>query len=259
MRRVLFHIYGPFSIHSYGLAIAIGLLIAVSLIKRHQWFLQLKLQDRFAEIILLSICAALLGGRLLFLLTEPQKNYSFANMTAFWEGGLSLLGAIIGVLTVLPLYLKRAGIPILRFFDLIALHAALLQSIARVGCFFAGCCYGRSTTFPWGIVYTDINSSAPLYQCIHPAQLYSATILLCIFVLHYFILQKVFQKPGQILCSYMICMSAERFLTDFWRADQSYLSGGVYHLFSSNQWIALSIFTSSCIAFFWISTRDTKS
>jgi phosphatidylglycerol:prolipoprotein diacylglycerol transferase len=252
MRRVLLPIYGPFAIHSYGLAIAIGLFITIYLVRQHPWFQQLKLEDRFTEIILLCMISALIGGRCLFLLTEPEHIRSFGDIWAFWQGGLSLLGAILGVLAVLPFYLYRMGIPILRFFDLAALHAPLLQSIARVGCFFAGCCYGRMTEYSWGVIYTDTLSSAPLNLCIHPAQLYSAFSLLIIFMILYFFLQKVFTKPGEILCSYLVLMGAERFLTDFWRADQTFFSFDPNHLFSANQIISLMIIAGALLGFFLI-------
>jgi phosphatidylglycerol:prolipoprotein diacylglycerol transferase len=259
MRRVLLPLYGPFAIHSYGLAIAIGLFITIYLVRQHPWFKELKLDDRFTEIILLCMISALVGGRLFFVLTEPEHIRSMSDVWAFWEGGLSLLGGILGILAVLPLYLYRAGIPILRFFDLIALHAPFLQSIARVGCFFAGCCYGRVTEYSWGVVYTDELSSAPLNQCIHPAQLYSAFSLLVIFIVLYFFLQKIFTRPGEILCSYLVLIGAERFVTDFWRADQAFFPFDPYHLFSTNQIIALMIVAGALIGFFFIRRDGTSS
>ncbi|MDZ4153364.1 prolipoprotein diacylglyceryl transferase family protein, partial [Methylicorpusculum sp.] len=65
--------------------------------------------------------------------------------------------------------------------------------------------------------------------------------LFCIFLLFYFVLQKRIAKAGQLLAAYLLCTGAERFLVDFWRADREYFTFDHTHLFSSHQYIALSL------------------
>lgn len=251
MQRELIHIYGPFSIYSYGLAIAIGLALIVWLMQRHPKFSRLNLHHHFTSIVSVGIISGLVGGRLLYTLSESDGATTLLDFLAYWQGGFSVLGCILGVTVTLPLWLRYCKIPVLPFLDLLAIYAPLLQGISRIGCFCAGCCYGLPTSLPWAVIYADQNSSAPLGVYIHPTQLYSAGILLCIFVLFYFILQYRLVKPGQLFSLYLVCASLERFVVDFWRADRTFFDNPSFAIFSINQWIALGIIAGADIAFIY--------
>lgn len=243
MKFKLLHIWGPFSIHSYGLFITLGIFAFTWLIRKHKQFTQLKLQNKFIEILMVGIISGLVGGRLLSIIVEPETFNGLLEMIAFWQGGFSVLGSVLGVLAVVPWYLKKINVPILPFFDLAAIHAALLQSIARLGCFFAGCCYGITTHLPWATTYTDPQTIAPLHVPLHPTQLYSSATLFVIFLLMYFVIQNRFKKPGQLLTIYLMLASTERFIIDFWRADRVLIG----NTFSFTQLIALGIVISSAV------------
>lgn len=328
MGKELLHLYGPLAIHSYGLAIVIGLVLFIWRIKKHPQAARLQLTERIDDLILIGIAAGVFGGRLLYVLTEPDSYYLSAcasptisnsantfttlnyaslswtskleisalllkdwlwNFISFWDGGFSLLGTILAVLVSLAYYLKKTGTPILPFLDLIAIHAPLLQSASRVGCFFAGCCYGAPTQLPWGTIYTDQDSIAPLGISLHPTQLYSALALFIIFLLLQ-LLQKFLKKPGQLLAAYLLLVSLERFIIDFWRDDRSFvtqlatsLSGQLsaqtgtctarpsffsslfthtlsIHQLSVHQLLALFIFCGAGILFIWSSvTKDANN
>lgn len=259
MKRELLAIYGPLSINSYGVAIALGILIFLWLIKKNPQAIKLKLNEHILDLMLISIVTGVLGGRLLYMITEPEADISLFNFFSFWDGGFSLLGAVTAIVPVLAYCLHRIQIPILPCLDVVAIYAPLIQSISRIGCFFAGCCYGCTTTYPWGFTYTDPQSMAPLHQALHPAQLYSAISLLGIFALLYFVLQKVFTKPGQLLAAYLFLISIERFSVDFWRADRVIFNAHTYPL-SLHQNIALYIALAAAIFFIQVTfskiTRD---
>lgn len=220
MWHTILPIYGPLAIQGYGLMIAIGLLIFIHLLQKDYRFTRLKLAPHLTTILLTSILVGLIGGRILFFIIHPHHYENFFGFLAFFRGGFSILGCIIALLITLPLYLRYLRIPIIPFLDLIALYAPLLQSISRIGCFLAGCCYGIPTTAAWGITYTASDSMAPLHVCLHPTQLYSSIGLLLIFVLLYFILQHRFKKPGQLLCFYILLVGLERYVVEFWRGDR---------------------------------------
>lgn len=240
MNPSLFHIYGPIYIQSYGLAIAVGLIIFIWLIQKHPRFKQLHLEQSFTDILFVGIIAGIVGGRLLYILTEGPVT-SWVDVIAIWQGGFSILGTIIAILLVVPWYIRYRNVPILPFFDLIAIHAGLLQAISRLGCFCAGCCYGSATYMPWGVCYTDPHSFAPLGVVIHPAQLYSVIGLLCIFLFMYYVAQKRLHFSGQLASCYVMLESIERFIVDFWRADQVYFYWDTYHILSANQIIAMML------------------
>jgi len=191
MGNELLHIYGPIAIHTYGLFIALGILVFTWLISRDSRFMSMNLSGKFSEILMVGIIAGFFGGRLLYIIEEPNSFTSYLELFAFWEEGFSILGSILGILLIESWYLKKCDIPILPFSDLVSVYIPLLQTIARIGCFFTGCCCGITTTVPWAVIYTDPNTIAPLYSYLHPTQLYSAAVFFFIFILMYFILQKI--------------------------------------------------------------------
>ena len=249
MNPQLLHVYGPIAIQSYGALIALGVVVSLALITRDHRYTKLNLEKSLLDIISITILAAFAGGRILFALTERQQYDSLIDMILPWTGGLSLLGSIIGVLLVLPLYLKRLRIPILPFLDLIAIYAPLAQSFGRIGCFLAGCCYGSRTVAPWAIAYSNADCFAPLHQSLHPTQLYSALMLVCIFTIMFFVVQKKVHIKGQLLCGYLFLASLERFFVDFFRGDRQLLVDTAFITLSHTQLIALAISTVSVIGF----------
>jgi phosphatidylglycerol:prolipoprotein diacylglycerol transferase len=239
----LIHIYGPFGIQSYGLFIALAIVITIAAIRRDKRFAQLHLEPVYLNITVVSIIAACVGGRLLDVLSDSVSYTHWYDALALWNGGFSVLGAILGIITIAPLYLRKINIPILPTCDLVAIYAPLLQAIARLGCFTAGCCYGTPTHSFLSVIYTNTESFAPYGIVIHPTQLYSSVFLLSIFLFIYFVGQKLFKKPGQLFSLYLALVSAERFVVDFWRADRIMIN----NFLSFHQLTALAIIACSMI------------
>ncbi len=250
MHRELIHLYGPLAINSFGLMIIIGLIIFSLLTVSDPKRPKIVSTDQYFNLLSLAIMVGLAGGRLLFVITNWKNLPSFWHIFAFWEGGFSLLGGVIALLAVLPFYLKKHSINTLALCDLAAIYAPLLQAISRIGCFFAGCCFGIPTTLPFGILSSECSlDKLGTSGLIHPTQLYSAGALFGIFLLMYFFFQDWFKKPGQLLCGYLILMSTERFIIDFWRADREFLSG--FPTFSIPQLVAFVIGCISIIGFLY--------
>ena len=223
MHPELVHLYGPIAINTFGLCIIIGIIIFSLCLINDQKSVKIISPDQYFNILAIAIITALVGGRLLFVLTNSDALDNWKEMFFFWQGGFSLLGGVLALLIVMPWYFKNHHIPTIAFFDRVAIYAPLLQSISRIGCFFAGCCFGTPIAF------------SPFLN--HPTQLYSASMLLLIFLGMYFIIQAKYAYPGQLLCIYLILISIERFMLDFWRGDREYLS--TLTLFSIQQLLAL--------------------
>jgi phosphatidylglycerol:prolipoprotein diacylglycerol transferase len=249
MHAELLHIYGPISIQWYGLMIFIGLLIFSYAFLKNPKRAQLITTDQFFDCITVGIVAAIIGARLLFLFVHRAEIHSFYDCVAIWEGGFSVLGSVLGVLLTIPLYLKVKGINVFNFLDLVAVYIPLLQSISRIGCLFAGCCYGYQTSVCWAI-----RSDTGVF--LHPAQLYSSAALLLMFIFMRYLATVFFKKPGQLMMLYLILESVERFGIDFWRGDREYIEdAGIWSTFSINQYIALGIFVVALIIMIRITVR----
>lgn len=239
----LFHLYGPFSIQSYGFFIVLGIIITVYAIRRDKRFKQLNLEPVYMNIVIVSVMAACIGGRVLEVISEPDIYKHWYDWFSFWQGGFSMLGAMCGVIMITPLYLKKINVPILPTCDLVAIYAPLLQSIARLGCFTAGCCYGIPTKGIFGVVYTNPCTLAVYGITVHPTQLYSSAILFMIFIFMFFIGQRIFKKPGELFAAYLIFATLERFFVDFWRAERVMITT----FFSFHQIVALIIVITTLI------------
>lgn len=242
MYRDLLHIYGPFYIHSFGVMIALGLIVFMWLVQRHPRFNSIITQDQFHAVLAYAIIAGVVGGRILYVISSWDLLDSPLEAFEIWRGGLSVLGSIFGIIIIMPLYLYKQHIPILPLFDLAALHAPIIQAIARIGCFLAGCCYGMPSNMPWAVTFTDPECPAMCLVPLHPTQLYSALFSLSNFLLMYFVLQYYFKKPGQLLGAYIVLASCDRFFIDFWRADRIYFACPSIAALSMHQWIALGLF-----------------
>src|SRR4030095_12183063 len=102
----------------------------------------------------------------------------------------------------------------------------------RFGCFFAGCCYGRPTTVPWAVTFTDpfaaANVGTPLNQPLHPTQVYEAGAELLILVLLLATERKGRTFPGRTFWGYMFLYALSRFIIEFYRGDERGLVMGLF-------------------------------
>lgn len=146
-------------------------------------------------------------------------------------GGFTLIGGLLGVLGVSSFLLRVYRKPFFATIDRMIPPLVLGQMIARIGCFLQGCCYGRRTSLPWGVVYpTETNVHR------HPTQLLEAAAL---FLLLFFLLriERSRRWAGTNFLWYGLLYSSTRFAVDFLRADSAPLAAGL----KLSQWIALPL------------------
>ena len=157
-----------------------------------------------------------------------------------WEGGLIFLGGLIpGVLTGL-LYLRLRKLWFLR--DTIALYLPVGIGITRIGCFLNGCCFGKQTDFPLGIVFPPSCEAGP--HPVHPTQLYSAVAALSIFAILR-TLRKRNPAEGSIFWAFFVLYSLFRLGVDFVRhyRPEAYFGG-----LTVNQWVSVVLLLVSLAA-----------
>ncbi|MBV8660753.1 MAG: prolipoprotein diacylglyceryl transferase [Candidatus Dependentiae bacterium] len=256
MPPILLHIYGPIAIHSFGAMIVLGLMITLYLLHRDKPLQNLISEQQLTTIFQISFISGIAGGRIWFLMLNSSMMTHWTDYFSVWSGGLSILGAVIAIIGTLSIYFFYTKLPTLRLLDRLALYTPLLQSISRLGCLFAGCCYGKPTHLPWGIMYENYDSLAPLHIKLHPSQMYSSLFLACSFILllcfdrfyHY-------KKPGQILALYIMLISLDRFIIDFFRGDREFFIQPNEWLFgnlSIQQTLALWMFLGALIMMIFV-------
>jgi phosphatidylglycerol:prolipoprotein diacylglycerol transferase len=127
--------------------------------------------------------------------------------------------------------------PVLATMDVFAPGIVIGQAIGRLGCFAAGCCWGRECDLPWGVRFrSDFAAPVPLDKTLHPVQLYESAANLVIFAVLYRMCSKE-HRPGQIIGWYLVLYSTARFIVEFFRVHEQSLVGP----FSLTQWISLGL------------------
>jgi len=251
----LLHLYGPLYINSYGVAVAIGLLLFIWLASRDTTLKQFVSQAQLHNGVLLGILSGVIGGRLLYVLNNWHELESWYDVVALWQGGLSITGTITGALISTLGYVWYHHIPVLPVTDRLAIYAPLAQAIGRIGCFIAGCCHGTVSHAAWSITYTHHDSFAPLYLPLHPTQLYSAAALLSIFCALYALGHIKKTSPGVLSMLYLILINSERFIIDFWRGDRIFFANNMLGL-SVHQWLSGGIVIGVIILYLLLRRRN---
>ena len=132
-------------------------------------------------------------------------------------------GGLIAAVAVALWYLRRHRMPMWTVTDVFAPGIALGHIVGRLGCLFAGCCFGKPTTMPWGITFHDkfaeLNAGTTLGIPLHPTQLYEAGAELLILGVLLLTEKKGRPYPGRTFWSYMLLYGISRFIIEFYRGD----------------------------------------
>jgi len=241
MRIILFEIFG-IQIKSYGLMIAIGIIVAATLFINKGKKKGLD-EDSLLNLIIFAILGGMLGGKGLFIITEFKNIINEPSILLNFGYGFVIYGAIGGGALAMYLYCRRKKWNIIEMIDITVPGLAIAQGFGRIGCFLAGCCYGEETTSPLGVVFPE-NSLAPSGIHIHPTQIYSSIFdFLLGFILLYY--SKKERKNGKVMGLYLIIYSIGRFLVEFLRDD----SRGNVGVLSTSQFIAIFTLVLGIIIF----------
>jgi phosphatidylglycerol---prolipoprotein diacylglyceryl transferase len=228
---------GSFSVPTYGVLVALGFLAGLSIAMRLGRRSGLP-GEAISNLAIYCALAGMAGAKLFmflfdwrYYLQNPSEIFTVSTLQAagVFHGGL------IGALIVAIFYMRRQNLPPLRTMDCFAPGIALGHAIGRVGCFAAGCCWGRECSLPWGVRFrTDEAAPVPLGITLHPAQLYETAANLVIFGILYRLFGKS-HRSGEVFGWYLVLYSTARFIIEFYREHEQALVMGL----SLTQWIAL--------------------
>ncbi|MBW2149236.1 MAG: prolipoprotein diacylglyceryl transferase [Deltaproteobacteria bacterium] len=235
MHPVLFQI-GNFTIYTYGVLVATGFLLGLTVIMREARRSG-ENPELFIDMALYVLLGAIIGSRALYVLVSWDE---FAanplHVFMIWRGGLVFYGGLAAAIIVVVLYTRRHQMPILKTLDICAPALALGHAVGRIGCFFAGCCYGKATSLPWAVTFTNPQSLAPLNEPLHPVQLYSSLNAFLIFLV-LMVIRKRQSFEGQVALSYVFIYALTRFVLEFYRGDpRGFVLGGAL---STSQFLGL--------------------
>lgn len=222
---------GDFIIPLYGPILAVAYLTAIKLtmvLGKKEGIPS----NRIFDIGLIALFFSILGAKLMLVIVD--FGYYWNNpkqlILTFRSGGVFYGGFILALVMCL-LYIRKHGLPLWKLSDAAAPSVALGQSIGRIGCFAAGCCYGKECDLPWAVTFTNPVAhkitGVPLHRALHPTQLYMSLAALVLFGV-LMIIHKRRTYYGQVLFWYMLLYGIDRFVVEYFRGDPRGFSLGEY-------------------------------
>jgi phosphatidylglycerol---prolipoprotein diacylglyceryl transferase len=248
---------------TYGVLVAsgvlLGLFVAATLAQR-----QGEDPEKAWNLGIIAVLSAIVGAKLLLIIndwpTYSQNWRDIFSLSMLQAGGV-FYGGLLAAIAASVWYIRRNHMPVLKTCDAFAPGIALGHAIGRLGCFAAGCCYGKATSLPWGVVFTNPvareYSGTPLGIHIHPTQLYESAVELAnFFLLYWLIRHKRFN--GQVIGAYMFLYGFARYFIEFVRDDPE--RGNVFGIMTGTQFISLLlVIAGGLIWFFEGRVRQTRA
>lgn len=247
---------GPFTIHTYGVFVTAGFLLGLGFAVR-----QAKKEgvppNKIVDLSFYILLSALIGSRLFYIMINA--NYYLKNpldIFRVWEGGLVFYGGLLLTVPTVLWYVKRNALSLWVTADLFAPSLAIGHAIGRIGCFYAGCCYGKPAEgLPWAVTFTDPQTLALVGIPLHPTQLYESLGELTIFFA-LIALRRHKSFNGQLFVIYVILYSVLRFIVEFFRGDVA--RGFITQQLSFSQGVSVLIFLTA-VAGFIVLRRGRRS
>lgn len=250
-------------IGTYSLFAFLGLLICGLVVTVSCKHINIKVEDAVI-LILITAVGLLVGGHILYGITNYKNILDiFSNSYSFKEifkiladsfGGMVFYGGFIGGAAALAIYKKFSKSPFKEYiFDIYAFSIPLFHFFGRLGCFFAGCCYGIESNIGFTVhdnpLIPDINDVKRF-----PVSLLEAAFNLLIFAFLFYMFKKGKCK-NKLVFVYMLLYSVVRFSVEFLRGDTI---RGVYFGISTSQWISIVLFVLAIIKLFVIKSKNIK-
>lgn len=213
---------GSFPINTYGVFLAVSFLCAILVSVRLAARDGLP-REKIYDLSLWMLLAGLVGSKILMLFTEPEYRANPLQLLSldFLRSGGVWYGGLLGAVLVSYWLMRRYQLPWWKTADAFAPGIAIGNFFGRQGCFAAGCCWGKPTSLPWGVKFTEAGheiTGVPTDTYLHPTQLYESFAMLLVFLFLLW-LHKRKRFSGQVILAYALLYSIIRFAIEFVRDD----------------------------------------
>lgn len=237
MKVILFYI-GDFPIRSYGLVVALAVLLAAGIayyLARGTLY-----QRHIPNVITYVLVGAIVGARFWHVFFFQWGYYSkhLSEIFAFWNGGIAIQGALVGGFIATAIYTHVHRISFWEFADIAAPAIIFGQGIGRIACFLNGDAFGSPTGSNYGIVYPEGTMAYDAYgsQPLWPAEVWEGQWDFIVFAILIVLKNKTWPK-GFLFLAYNILYSVGRFLLEYFRGDSPRYSFG----WTAGQWTSFSL------------------
>lgn len=252
-------IFGGVKIYTYGVLVALGFVAGIWWTTREAKLAGIK-SDFVLDLAFYIIIAALVGSRILYIFIDWRRYVENPlDVIKIWEGGLVFYGGLIGAAVVSLYYIRKRRQSFLKVADIFMPGVALGHTIGRLGCFAAGCCYGRPAdpNAWWAVVFpSNPFSLAPVGTPLVPSQLLEAGTEFLIFLLLIFFRRRK-KFDGEVFLLYLVFYSVSRSVLETLRGDsvRGYLIPG---LLSTSQFISIGLVILAGIIYYSLHKRSRR-
>lgn len=243
---------GPVSIRTFGLMVAIGVMLGAVIASRigERWGVP---ADDTIGLATRLVVAGVIGARITWVLTHLDQVDSPVDVVAVWEGGLQFSGGFLAAIAVgFPTFRRWSKLTRWRMLDGLALGLAVGLAVGRVGCYSVGEHFGGPTSFFLGTRYdggSTREGPPAVGTVIHNTSLYEGLHLLLLALLLWWILRQR-PVPGSVIGWFCLWYGVARFSTDFLRAYDDTVLG-----LTGAQWMSLALIPTGLV----ILTRVRRS
>lgn len=240
-----------------ALSICIGYFVSTALAEQRDGFPL----DRTGWLCIVTLAAALLGSRLLYLVTNLGRFPDVGSMLRFSDGGLAAYGGFLGGFLGGWTFCRADGHSILAWGDAAVPSLALGLGLTRIGCLLHGCDFGRPWRGPWAITFP---AGSPAYDHqrlegllpehalrsmpVHPSQLYESLVGFLLFGFTMWVWRRR-RRRGEVLVAFTMGYGALRFCLEILRDDDQ--RGGLCGL-STSQIIGAVTFVAAGVLWAWL-------
>lgn len=227
---------GKITIHTYGFFVALGFLVGLTIAKIEARRVG-EPPEKIMDLCFYMLLVAIIVSRIFYVFTD-LKIFLKDPIEIFriWHGGLVFYGGFIGAIATIIIYVNKYQMNLRKTLDILSPSVAIGHFFGRIGCFFAGCCYGKICHLPWAVTFTRPDSLAPVGVPLHPTQLYEAFTNLFIFsCLWMFRRKKTYN--GQVFLLYILLYGVARSIIEIFRGDDR--GGFLFGVLSVSQVIGL--------------------
>lgn len=244
---------GGRALHTYGALVAAGFFAGLLWVRFESKRLGLN-PERLLDLFFYIVVAAIIGSRLMYVFASvPQWWRDPLVFIRVWEGGLVFYGGLIASVLISVWYCRRHQLAFFQVADVYTPGIALGHAIGRLGCFAAGCCYGRPAPLGsfFGVFFpADPAGIAPASQFLYATQIFEFVGEMGIF-LFLFIFRRYKKFAGEVFLLYIILYPIMRSFLEVFRGDKvrGFLFGGVL---STAQFISIIWFVVAVILWFTI-------
>jgi len=248
---------GPLTLHTYGVLLAIAFITGLWVAGRQARATGLD-AARVTDMAVYVLIAGLIGAKVLLVIVEWSYYARHpGELLSILQSGGVFYGGLLAGFPVAWWYAKKHSLPAWRTADVLAPAVVIGQAIGRIGCFAAGCCYGKPADVPWAVTFRDAYASrtvgTPLDTPLHPTELYESIACFLIF----FVLLRVARGKrfdGQVTLTYVASYAVVRFIIEFFRGDA--VRGTVFGWLSTSQFIALLMVFAAALSLPYVSRKN---